>query len=108
FAGKTIVFLLDDFSAPKIPPRVQRVLLPIIWNSGAGYTFRVTAHSESVEVTDLRGNAYNANRDYKEINIGAAYVNLTDLGSTSVVSTCVDEILDKRFAMSAQRPGVNA
>jgi hypothetical protein len=109
FAEKRIVFLLDDFSAPKIPVHIQRTLLPIIWNSGAGYTFRVTAHSESVEVVDLRTNTYVTNRDYQEINIGAAYVNLTDLqGSASIVSACVDEILDKRFAMSSQRPGVSA
>ena len=74
FANKSIVYLLDDFSMPKVPARVQRALLPIIWNSGSGYTFRVSSHSESVELTDNRQNAYVENRDYRQINLGFEYI----------------------------------
>jgi tRNA A-37 threonylcarbamoyl transferase component Bud32 len=103
FASKRFVFLLDDFSAPKVPERVQRVLLPIIWNSGGGYTFRVSAHSESTELIDLRKNTYVANRDFRELNLGAVYINSIDIDDVrDTIDACVNEIVQKRFELSAE------
>ncbi|WP_119421023.1 ORC-CDC6 family AAA ATPase [Desertibaculum subflavum] len=101
FLGKSIVFLLDDFSLPKVPSSVQKTLLPVIWNSGGGYTFRVTAHSESTEFVDSRHNRYNANRDFREVNLGAEYVNSIDLEKKrTVIHECIDDIFKKRFEVS--------
>jgi hypothetical protein len=74
FHTKRLIFLLDDFSLPKVPSAAQKTLLPVIWNSGGGYSFRVTAHSESTETVDLRKNSYVVNRDFTEINLGRAYI----------------------------------
>jgi serine/threonine protein kinase len=101
FGQKKFIFLLDDFSVPKIPSEVQRSLLPLIWNSGAGYTFRVTAHSESMETVDLRSNVYVVNREYREINLGAVYINAVDVRERrELISKTVNEIFAKRFALS--------
>lgn len=103
FQNKSIVFLLDDFSLPKIPEVVQRVLLPIIWNSGGGYSFRVSAHSESVEYTDTRGNVYQANRDFREISLGAQYiVSLGDAKRRAMVDSSVTEMFAKRAKLSGK------
>jgi hypothetical protein len=108
FSGKRFAFLLDDFSVPKVPQSVQRVLLPIIWNSGAGYTFRVSAHSESTEFVDLRSNTYVVNRDYRELNLGAAYINSVDLERRrDTIDFCVNEIFRKRFELSGENTTFN-
>jgi len=107
FVKKRFVFLLDDFSIPKIPQEIQKTLLPIIWNSGAGYTFRVSAHSESMETVDLRTNVYVVNRDYTEVNLGAKYINAIDLNDRrELIVATVNEIFQKRFALS--RSGLHA
>lgn len=101
FAEKNIVFLLDDFSLPRVPDAIQRALLPIIWNPGGGYCFRVTAHSESLVSEDLRRNTYLPNREYAEVNLGASYINNVDIEKNLAnIQQCVDDILKKRFALN--------
>lgn len=101
FANKRVIFLLDDFSVPKIPEVVQKVLLPIIWNPGAGYTFVVTSHSESMERVDARNISYLANREFKEINLGAQYISSSErVQSRKIVDACVDDIFSKRVALT--------
>lgn len=98
---KPIVFLLDDFSLPKVPSTVQKSLLPVIWNSGGGYSFRVTAHSESMETVDARQNTYVVNRDYIEINLGAAYIDTID-AKRRQIDSCISDIFSRRFALSGE------
>ena len=101
--GKNLVFLLDDFSLPRVPREIQETLLPTIWNSGGGYTFRVTAHSESVSLVDKRGSNYVPNREFSEINLGASYVDNLDVDKKmEMIRSCVDDILNRRFALSAK------
>jgi serine/threonine protein kinase len=103
FSTKQFVFLLDDFSLPKIPARVQKALLPVIWNSGSGYTFHVSAHSESIEVVDSRSIPYAVNRDYREVNLGSAYIDSLDLNDQhAVIEACIADIFAKRFQLSDQ------
>lgn len=100
FANKNTVFLLDDFSLPKVPEIVQQTLLPIIWNSGGGYSFRVTAHSESVMSQDLKSIRYLPNREYTEINLGSCYIDKVDLEKRlAQIKACVNDILKRRFAL---------
>jgi hypothetical protein len=101
FRNKNIVFLLDDFSLPKVPSAIQRTLLPIIWNSGGGYSFRVSAHSESVLSEDGQGVRYLPNREYTEVNLGSSYINNVDIENRlNEIRTCVDDILLRRFALN--------
>ncbi len=106
FERKNIVFLLDDFSSPKVPVKVQRTLLPLIWNSGGNYSFRVSAHSESVVTEDLRGNHYKLNREFREINLGRSYLEAIALSSSEeTVTDFVDDIFARRFAFSKSYKG---
>ncbi|MGD1923177.1 MAG: protein kinase [Paracoccaceae bacterium] len=108
FAGKQVVYLLDDFSRPKVPPQVQRALLPIIFNIGGDYSFRVSAHSESTERVDVRQNRYEIPREYREINLGGAYLEATSTASSeSAVDNFVEDIFSRRFAYSKDLKGTN-
>ena len=104
FRGKVIVFLLDDFSKPKIPAEIQKALLPLIWSPGEGYFFKVSAHSRSTETIDYRGNQYDAHREFTEVNLGNQYLNYTNnkSGRTEVEKT-ISSILRKRFSLSANK-----
>jgi hypothetical protein len=101
FADKNIVFLLDDFSLPRVPREIQEILLSSVWNSGGGYSFRVSAHSESVVLRDRKGINYLPNREFTEINLGSSYVGNLDQGNQlSLIKSSVDDILKRRFALS--------
>ncbi|MEY9633469.1 hypothetical protein ABIF66_001698 [Bradyrhizobium japonicum] len=101
FANKPVTFLLDDFSAPKIPDAMQRVLLPIIWNPGGGYSFRVSAHSESVATEDVRHNQYEVNRDFREVNLGQYYLNSIDIDrNEATIEADISDIFARRFRAS--------
>lgn len=108
FSGKQVVFLLDDFSRPKVPVQVQKSLLPIIFNIGGGYSFRVSAHSESTEKQDVRNNQYEINREFREINLGGSYLEATaSTQSMEVVDAFVEDIFTKRFELSKDHKGAN-
>jgi hypothetical protein len=61
-----------------------------------------------METVDLRSNVYVLNRDYRELNLGAAYINSIDLDSArNTIDACVDEIFQKRFQLSSNRTEFN-
>jgi serine/threonine protein kinase len=106
FHNKSITFMLDDFSLPKIPKNIQQVLLPLIWNSGGGYSFRVSAHSESVVATDIRGNRYEVNREYREINLGSHYIDSIDISKNEfAIESYINDIFARRFRISKTLQG---
>jgi hypothetical protein len=106
FAAKSVAFLLDDFSLPKVPEGIPRILLPLIWNSGGGYSFRVSAHSESVVTEDLRHNRYQVNREFREINLGANYINSIDASrNENAIETYIGDIFERRFSISKRLKG---
>ena len=105
FRNKSVVYLLDDFSLPRVPETIQRALLPLIWNPGGGYSFRVSAHSESVVQIDNNNNTYVANREYSEILLGAAYIGSTNMdGQMTIIRDAVNDIFNKRFELSPNHP----
>jgi len=106
FSRKNIVFVLDDFSVPKVPAEIQKILLPIIWNPGGGYSFRVTSHSESMVSQDHKGIIYSRNREYAEINLGASYINNMDQEKKlDQIKDCIDDIFRRRFALNPDYVG---
>lgn len=108
FQNKSVTYLLDDFSLPKVPARIQKILLPMIWNSGGGYSFRVSAHSESVANEDVRGNRYQINREYREINLGDAYLSSIEKKTNrSMLEASVSDIFVKRFSHSRKFEGLS-
>jgi hypothetical protein len=103
FSRKHIVFLLDDFSLPKVPELIQRALLPIIWNPGGGYSFKVSAHSESMVSVDLRDIVYSVNREFTEVNLGAQYINAVDLEQKmTIVKAGLEDVVARRVSLSGE------
>lgn len=97
---KEIIILIDDLTLPRIPIPVQRALIPIIYNTGASYKVRVTAHSDGIVFQDLAKEVYKENRDYQHVNLGWEYWQLSD--DYVFCRECFDDILKKRFEMSGR------
>ncbi len=99
---KEIIILLDDFSLPRVPERVQKAIIPAIFNTGAAYKTRVTAHSDGYVTQDNAGEVYKANRDFTEINLGYEYWLLSD--NYDICRGSFDDILNKRFELAGRGP----
>lgn len=105
---KEIIILIDDLTLPRIPIPIQKALIPLIYNTGASYKVRVTAHSDGIVFQDLAKEVYKENRDYQHVNLGWEYWQLSD--NYIFCRECFDDILKKRFEMSGRSefPGLEA
>lgn len=99
--NKEIFLLVDDLSLPRVPLKIQKSIIPSIFNTGASYKTRVTSHSEGLIKQDFSGEVYNTNRDYREINLGFEYWELSN--NYEVCRDSFNDILEKRFQL-AKRP----
>jgi hypothetical protein len=101
FNSKSIVILIDDLTLPRIPIELQRALIPALFNTGATYKTRVTAHSDGLVLQDAAKEHYKENRDFVEINLGHQYWILSD--EYEVCRDGFDDVLRRRFEL-AKRP----
>lgn len=103
---KDIIILVDDLSLPRVPIEIQKAVIPAIFNTGANYKTRVTAHSDGLITQDLAGETYKGNRDFREINLGYEYWELSN--SYDICLKCFDDILTKRFELASREtfPGI--
>lgn len=95
---KEIFILVDDMSLPRIPEYIQKAINPGIFNTGANYKTRITAHSDGIVLIDLGNDIYKHNRDLQEINLGYEYLKLSNDYQFCLKS--FDDILAKRFKLA--------
>lgn len=107
FENKTIAFLIDDFSVHRIPEPVQCVLNPIIWDRQASHIFKLSAEKLGAKVIlDLASNGETSatgdiTRDYREIDCGLFYIDLSDRGEQKALVNFAIELLNHRLALSS-------
>ncbi len=95
---KEVIILIDDLSLPRIPVKIQKSIIPSVFNTGSSYKTRITAHSDGIVFKDYSGEVYKANRDFTQINLGYEYWQLSEK-----YETCrdgFDDILNKRFNLA--------
>jgi len=104
--GKTLVLLIDDLSWPRIPDSIMMTLAPSLFNTGASYKTRVSAHPDGLVTRDHAGEQYKPNRDFTEINLGREYVLLSE--NYQVCLNAFNDIMEKRFnlAKAGGFPGI--
>lgn len=95
---KEIIILIDDLSLPRIPVEIQKSIIPALFNTGASYKTRITAHSDGLIFKDYAGEVYKENRDFTEINLGFEYWQLSN--NYEVCRDSFDDILNKRFNLA--------
>jgi hypothetical protein len=74
------------------------ILAPFLFNAGAKYKVRVSAHSDGLIARDRAGEEYKANRDYIEINLGREYYLMSENYEKCLIG--FDDIMYKRFNLA--------
>ncbi len=106
FSKRTITFLLDDYSLHRISEPVQIILNPVLWERQANHIFKVSSEKFGmVLVQDNSSNTYSPTsdltREYREIDVGERYVNLSDNdGSISGLIFFCTELLNHRLQLA--------
>jgi len=97
FATKRITFLVDDFSAHRIPLAVQKILNQIIWERRPSHIFKLSSEKHGAELTDSLGATVDISREMVEIDCGREYVALDDSGHVGRARDFAIELLDNRL-----------
>ena len=97
---KRIAFLIDDFSAHRIPPPVQVVLNPIIWERRATHIFKLSSEKSGCVLTDALGATVDPSREMNEVDCGREYLALDDHRGLDRARTFAIELLDNRLKAS--------
>lgn len=101
---RIITFLLDDFSIHRISEPVQLVLNPIIWDRRSEHIFKLSAekygaerifefHNESSPTADIT-------REFREIDCGQFYINLSDKNLLQNLINFAKDLLDHRLHLA--------
>lgn len=106
FKQRTLTFLLDDYSLHRISEPVQITLNPILWERQSNHIFKVSSEKFGmVLVQDSSSNTYSPtsdlSREYREIDVGERYVNLSDKdGSITQLIDFCSELLNHRLQLA--------
>jgi hypothetical protein len=104
FKDKTITFLLDDFSIHRISGPVQLVLNPIIWDRQSTHIFKLSAEKYGAEriLETQNGTSPTADitREFREIDCGQFYIDLSDKGQLSDLINFAKELLQHRLILA--------
>jgi len=104
FKEKNITFLIDDFSVHRVSEPVQRILNPIIWDRQPTHIFKLSTEkygaetlyessAQSIPTADLT-------REFREIDCGRYYIDLSDKGRKEELINFAKELLDRRLKLA--------
>ena len=104
FKDKTIAFLLDDFSIHRISEPVQLILNPIIWDRQPYHIFKLSAEKYGTErILEYQNGSSpsaDATREFREIDCGQFYIDLSDKGLLKNLINFAKDLLDHRLSLS--------
>lgn len=104
FRDRTIVFLVDDYSIHRISESVQLLLNPIIWDRQSTHIFKISAEKYGAErvLESWNGSAPTADitREFREIDCGRYYIDLSDKGKTEELVKFAKELLEHRLTLA--------
>lgn len=94
---KTFIFFLDDYTAERVPLRLQEALHPVVCQRSADICFKISAHMFGSIYSVPRPLALDEGRNIKVINLGTAYLvrNRRKLEGKTLL-----QILNQRFKYS--------
>lgn len=106
FNDRTITFLLDDYSIHRIPESIQYILNPIIWDRQATHIFKLSTEKYgAASIFDLPNNVHSSatadiTREFREIDAGQYYIDLSDKGLQKINMAFAKELLDHRLKLA--------
>ncbi len=104
FKTRTITFLLDDCSIHRISMQIQRILNPIIWDRQPSHIFKLSAEKYGAEAViqfgDESSQTSDNSRDYREIDCGLYYIDLSDRNKQDKLVNFTKDLLDRRLDLA--------
>lgn len=104
FKDRTITFLIDDFSIHRISEPIQIVLNPIIWDRQSTHIFKLSAEKYGAEriIESYNESASTADftREFREIDCGKFYIDLSDRNLIEYLINFAKELLDHRLSLA--------
>jgi energy-coupling factor transporter ATP-binding protein EcfA2 len=101
FAEHRITFLVDDFTARRVNPAVQKVLNQVIWGQrGSHHLFKVSSEKNGAELTDVTGRPFETTRELVQLDIGREYLSLVDGEPLRRAREFAVKLLDNRLQIA--------
>lgn len=104
FKDRTITFLLDDFSLHRISEPIQLILNPIIWDRQPTHIFKLSAEKYGAErifeLHDESSPTADSTREFREIDCGQFYIDLSDKGLIQKLINFAKDLLDHRLSFA--------
>ena len=102
--NRTIALLLDDFSIHRISAPVQTILNPIIWDRQASHVFKLSSEKYGaervLESTDETTATADITREFREIDCGQFYIDLSDKNLRDELKIFAEELLEHRLTLA--------
>ena len=103
FREKRIAFLIDDFSAHRLPDCVQRVLNQVIWERRSSHVFKLSSEKFGAVLVDAQGASVEIGREMVEVDCGKEYVALDDINQLGRCREFAVELLNNRLRAAAYK-----
>mgnify|MGYP001579663664 CR=1 FL=1 len=101
FTTRSIFFLVDDYSSPKITDELQQNLNRLLMLRNSSCFFKLATESPaSYENKDVDGKAYVEGREFKLVNVGMDFINAEPTERLQFV----DDVFNKRFRYTEDYP----
>jgi energy-coupling factor transporter ATP-binding protein EcfA2 len=101
FADHRITFLVDDFTARRVNPAVQKVLNQVLWGQRSSYhLFKVSSEKNGAVLTDIAGQPLEITRELVPLDIGREYIRLVDGQQLRRAREFATKLLDNRLRIA--------
>lgn len=97
FQRKKIAFLIDDFSAHRLPAPVQSILNQVIWERRASHVFKLSSEKFGAVLVDPRDATADLAREMIEIDCGREFIALDDPRSQKLTREFIIDLLNHRL-----------
>jgi hypothetical protein len=98
FERKTISFLVDDFSAHRLPEPVQIILNRVVWERRSSHIFKLSAEKYGATLSDNFDATAELTRELTEIDCGKEFIALDDAQKNRESYAFAIELLNNRLA----------
>ena len=96
--ARPLVFLLDDYTEPRIATSIQKRLNPIIFERRSQHRFKIASEYFGVTFTDIHGVRFTEDREYQVVD--ASHLANPSDSSGRIAEEFIAELIDRRLRLA--------
>ncbi len=101
FVEHRMTFLVDDFTARRVNPSVQKVLNQVLWGQRSSHhLFKVSSEKNGAELSDIAGQPFEMTRELVPVDIGREYLRLVSGEQLRRAHEFAVKLLDNRLRIA--------